>query len=129
MSVQRWQNHAHVGCHTVCVVPIGWIPTDLCIADDTPAFVGPDHPGGSTVLEEQSGGYATEPFEDVGHSEDAREMMQQYYIGDIAVKDKENRLKFTSPFTMKSKNASIWTGLLIPISVILVAAITYKFLY
>ncbi|OON21291.1 hypothetical protein X801_02809 [Opisthorchis viverrini] len=43
------------------------------------------HPGGSTVLEEQSGGYATEPFEDVGHSEDAREMMQQYYIGDIAV--------------------------------------------
>ncbi|TGZ66208.1 hypothetical protein CRM22_005437 [Opisthorchis felineus] len=88
-----------------------------------------EHPGGSTVLEEQSGGYATEPFEDVGHSEDAREMMQQYYIGDIAVKDKENRLKFTSPFTMKSKNASIWTGLLIPISVILVAAITYKFLY
>ncbi|CAH8662972.1 unnamed protein product [Dicrocoelium dendriticum] len=61
-----------------------------------------EHPGGNLVLEEQAGGYATEPFEDVGHSEDAREMMATYYIGDISPSDKENPLKFTSPFTSKN---------------------------
>lgn len=41
------------------------------------------HPGGEEVLLEQAGGDATESFEDVGHSTDAREMLQQYYIGEL----------------------------------------------
>jgi cytochrome b involved in lipid metabolism len=32
---------------------------------------------------ENSGQDSTEPFEDVGHSSDAREMMKEYYIGDL----------------------------------------------
>lgn len=32
---------------------------------------------------EQAGADATESFEDVGHSTDAREMLQQYYIGEL----------------------------------------------
>lgn len=32
---------------------------------------------------EQAGGDATESFEDVGHSTDAREMLQQYLIGEV----------------------------------------------
>ena len=32
---------------------------------------------------EQAGSDATESFEDVGHSTDAREMLQQYYIGEL----------------------------------------------
>ena len=32
---------------------------------------------------EQAGRDATESFEDVGHSSDAREMLKQYYIGDV----------------------------------------------
>lgn len=42
------------------------------------------HPGGEEVLLEQSGKDASEQFEDVGHSSDAREMMTKYKIGDIA---------------------------------------------
>uniref|UniRef100_A0A8C4J9U8 Cytochrome b5 type B n=1 Tax=Dromaius novaehollandiae TaxID=8790 RepID=A0A8C4J9U8_DRONO len=42
-----------------------------------------DHPGGEEVLLEQAGRDATESFEDVGHSTDAREMLKQYYIGEI----------------------------------------------
>ncbi|KAA3672407.1 uncharacterized protein DEA37_0008440 [Paragonimus westermani] len=88
------------------------------------------HPGGNTVLEEQAGGYATEPFEDVGHSEDAREMMEQYLIGELIPKDKENSFKFTSPFTMKSsKSVNPWTGLLVPFGFILLAAAAYKCFY
>lgn len=32
---------------------------------------------------EQAGGDATESFEDVGHSTDAREMLQQYLVGEV----------------------------------------------
>ncbi|KAF7231822.1 hypothetical protein EG68_08568 [Paragonimus skrjabini miyazakii] len=89
-----------------------------------------EHPGGNIVLEEQAGGYATEPFEDVGHSEDAREMMKQYLIGELIPKDRENSFKFTSPFTMKSsKNVNPWTGLLVPFGFILLAAAAYKCFY
>lgn len=41
------------------------------------------HPGGEEVLLEQAGKDATEEFEDVGHSSDAREIMQKYKIGEL----------------------------------------------
>ncbi|KAJ5772005.1 hypothetical protein N7520_002534 [Penicillium odoratum] len=40
-----------------------------------------DHPGGAEVLIETAGTDATEAYEDVGHSEDAREIMQPYLVG------------------------------------------------
>nr|2I89_A Chain A, Cytochrome b5 type B [Rattus norvegicus]2I89_B Chain B, Cytochrome b5 type B [Rattus norvegicus]2I89_C Chain C, Cytochrome b5 type B [Rattus norvegicus]2I89_D Chain D, Cytochrome b5 type B [Rattus norvegicus] len=46
-----------------------------------------EHPGGEEVLREQAGADATESFEDVGHSPDAREMSKQYYIGDVHPND------------------------------------------
>uniref|UniRef100_H2ZAX0 Cytochrome b5 n=1 Tax=Ciona savignyi TaxID=51511 RepID=H2ZAX0_CIOSA len=42
-----------------------------------------EHPGGEEVLLEQAGQDATESFEDVGHSTDAREMQKDYYIGEL----------------------------------------------
>ena len=39
------------------------------------------HPGGEEILIENAGVDSTENFEDVGHSSDAREMLQEYYIG------------------------------------------------
>lgn len=41
------------------------------------------HPGGEEVLMEQAGKDATEPFEDVGHSTDARELLKEYLIGTL----------------------------------------------
>lgn len=41
------------------------------------------HPGGEEVLLEQAGKDATENFEDVGHSTDARELMKKYKIGEL----------------------------------------------
>ncbi|MBZ3885375.1 Cytochrome b5 type B [Sciurus carolinensis] len=46
-----------------------------------------EHPGGEEVLLEQAGTDASESFEDVGHSSDAREMLKQYYIGDVHLSD------------------------------------------
>ncbi|CAK9146519.1 unnamed protein product [Ilex paraguariensis] len=42
-----------------------------------------DHPGGDEVLLSATGKDATSDFEDVGHSDSAKEMMQKYYIGEI----------------------------------------------
>jgi cytochrome b involved in lipid metabolism len=42
------------------------------------------HPGGEEVMLEQAGKDATENFEDVGHSSDARDLMKQYLIGELA---------------------------------------------
>uniref|UniRef100_A0A8C9EB71 Cytochrome b5 heme-binding domain-containing protein n=1 Tax=Phocoena sinus TaxID=42100 RepID=A0A8C9EB71_PHOSS len=40
-------------------------------------------PGGEEVLLEQARGDATESFEDVGRLSEAREVLKQYYIGDL----------------------------------------------
>ncbi|NXU54489.1 CYB5 protein, partial [Turnix velox] len=42
-----------------------------------------EHPGGEEVLREQAGGDATENFEDVGHSTDARTLSDSFIIGEL----------------------------------------------
>jgi len=84
-----------------------------------------EHPGGEEVLLEQAGRHATEAFEDVGHSSDARELMKDYYIGDMAEEDKENK-------SNKKENAppsegSSWTGWIIPLGIAVAAFLVYKF--
>ncbi|XP_047147184.1 cytochrome b5 [Vigna umbellata] len=42
-----------------------------------------DHPGGDDVILAATGKDATEDFEDAGHSKSARELMEQYCIGEL----------------------------------------------
>ncbi|XP_010257977.1 PREDICTED: cytochrome b5-like [Nelumbo nucifera] len=42
-----------------------------------------EHPGGDDVLLAATGRDATEDFEDAGHSNDARELMKAYCIGEL----------------------------------------------
>ncbi|KAJ6853460.1 cytochrome b5 [Iris pallida] len=58
-----------------------WIFIDGKVYDVTPFME--DHPGGDEVLLAATGKDATNDFEDVGHSDSAREMMDKYYIGEI----------------------------------------------
>ncbi|CAB53082.1 Cytochrome b5 [Schizosaccharomyces pombe] len=41
------------------------------------------HPGGEEVLVDLAGRDASGPFEDVGHSEDAQELLEKFYIGNL----------------------------------------------
>ncbi|KAJ2490156.1 Cytochrome b5 type B (outer mitochondrial membrane) [Coemansia sp. RSA 2050] len=43
------------------------------------------HPGGEEVILEHAGIDATEAFEDIGHSDDARELLKDCFIGDLQV--------------------------------------------
>uniref|UniRef100_M3YYW7 Cytochrome b5 n=1 Tax=Mustela putorius furo TaxID=9669 RepID=M3YYW7_MUSPF len=84
------------------------------------------HPGGEEVLREQAGGDATESFEDVGHSTDARELSQTYIIGELHPDD---RAKLAKPsetlITTVDSNSSWWTNWVIPAISALVVALMY----
>ncbi|XP_010509977.1 PREDICTED: cytochrome b5 [Camelina sativa] len=56
-----------------------------------------DHPGGDDVLLSSTGKDATDDFEDVGHSESARLMMEQYYVGEIDKTTIPKKVKYTPP--------------------------------
>lgn len=47
------------------------------------------HPGGEEVILETAGGDATEGFEDVGHSQDAIKMLDEYEIGELPEDEKK----------------------------------------
>ncbi|KAI8970074.1 cytochrome b5-like heme/steroid binding domain-containing protein [Mycotypha africana] len=42
-----------------------------------------EHPGGDELLLDEGAKDATQAFEDVGHTNDAREILERYYIGDL----------------------------------------------
>ncbi|XP_019360903.1 PREDICTED: cytochrome b5 [Gavialis gangeticus] len=72
-----------------------------------------EHPGGEEVLLEQAGRDATESFEDVGHSIDAREMLKQYYIGEVHPCDRKTESS-KDPDTTPGNQLSSWSTWLIP---------------
>ncbi|KAE8297046.1 Cytochrome b5 Microsomal cytochrome b5 type A [Larimichthys crocea] len=85
-----------------------------------------EHPGGEEVLLEQAGGDATESFEDVGHSTDAREMLQQYYIGELNMDDRTKQPTKEVHDTNPGESSS-WTMWLIPAITAVVVGIMYRY--
>ncbi|XP_024995770.1 cytochrome b5-like [Cynara cardunculus var. scolymus] len=60
-----------------------WLIISGKVYDITPFL--DDHPGGDEVLVLATKKDATEDFEDVGHSQNARNMLTEYYVGDIDI--------------------------------------------
>ncbi|KAL1007246.1 hypothetical protein UPYG_G00083970 [Umbra pygmaea] len=86
-----------------------------------------EHPGGEEVLLEQAGGDATESFEDVGHSTDAREMLIQYYIGELHMNDRKKESTTETLITTSGEGSSSWTTWLIPAVAAVVIGIMYRY--
>jgi len=85
-----------------------------------------EHPGGEEVLLEQGGTDATESFEDVGHSTDAREMLEQYYLGELHMDDRKKEPAKDVNGTDSGESSS-WTTWLIPAIAATVVAIVYRY--
>ncbi|XP_026218133.1 cytochrome b5 [Anabas testudineus] len=86
-----------------------------------------EHPGGEEVLREQAGGNATESFEDVGHSTDAREMASTMVIGELHPDD---RHKIASPVetlvTTVKEETSWWSNWVIPALAAAIVTLLYR---
>mmetsp|Transcript_69600 Transcript_69600/g.96766 ORF Transcript_69600/g.96766 Transcript_69600/m.96766 type:complete len:133 (-) Transcript_69600:54-452(-) len=94
-----------------------------------------DHPGGDEVLKDSAGRDATSEFDDVGHSEEAWEMMEEYLIGTFADAGKEKAApvaKASASVTAKAPQAEAASGgsmqrILIPVLIIVIALIIRYF--
>jgi len=106
-----------------------WIAINDTVYDVTKFME--EHPGGEEVLLEQAGGYATDAFEDVGHSTDAREMMKKYAIGKLAENDQEKKSSKgkTTPNSPTGDGSSSWTSWLLPLIFALGSILVYRYLF
>ncbi|XP_030060520.1 cytochrome b5 type B [Microcaecilia unicolor] len=87
-----------------------------------------EHPGGEEVLFEQAGGDATESFEDVGHSLDAREMLKQYYIGDVHPADSAGNTGSEETSSGGSPSlSSSYCSWLIPAIAVVIVGLMYRY--
>ncbi|KAJ9539192.1 hypothetical protein OSB04_031925 [Centaurea solstitialis] len=93
-----------------------------------------DHPGGDDVLVLATEKDATEDFEDVGHSQDAKDIMKKYYVGEIdsnSFVQKSNRAMPSSSFSVSdqpsgSSSTNVLTFLL-PVLILVLAYALYYF--
>nr|ALP32222.1 cytochrome b5 [Phaffia rhodozyma] len=70
-----------------------------------------EHPGGDEVVISEAGKDATEPFEDVGHSEEARKLLKDMYVGDfdgvVNKKVQKKSIPGTKPVSPSRQGASL----------------------
>ncbi|XP_029517431.1 cytochrome b5 [Oncorhynchus nerka] len=102
-----------------------WIIINFNVYDVTKFLE--EHPGGEEVLREQAGGDATESFEDVGHSSDAKEMAANMVIGELHPDDRSKMAKpSVSLATTIEETSSWWTNWLIPCLAAAVITVMYR---
>jgi cytochrome b5 len=79
-----------------------------------------DHPGGAEVMLDVAGQDADEFFEDIGHSNDAREELKKYYIGDYKI-DEAALAKMKAEAEKAASKGSGFSSTLIMVLVALLA--------
>ncbi|KAI9310130.1 cytochrome b5 [Dichotomocladium elegans] len=89
-----------------------------------------EHPGGEEVLLDEAGKDATESFEDIGHSDEAREILEKYLIGELDEASRKTDHKY-SPIRageLPAEPSSCGSVLKFVLPALIVAgAIAYKF--
>lgn len=92
---------------------------------DVTAFIS-QHPGGEEVILEQGGRDGTEPFEDIGHSTDARQMMEAYKIGELVESERTKTAKSPRNWAEEADSSS-WRSWLIPIALGVLVTLVYRY--
>lgn len=82
-----------------------------------------DHPGGAEVMLDLAGQNADEFFEDIGHSQDARNELKRYLIGTYKMTEEElEKMRLDAEKKAKSGGAS-------PIMILLVVIVAIIYAY
>ncbi|CAH4035246.1 cytochrome b5-like [Pieris brassicae] len=90
-----------------------------------------EHPGGLEVLLELAGQDATEPFEDVSHSSDARALMKKYKIGGLVEADRTQAKAAFAPQwnNDQPQEQGNWSSWALPLLLGIAATILYRYLF
>ncbi|KAK4508855.1 uncharacterized protein ATC70_013478 [Mucor velutinosus] len=90
-----------------------------------------EHPGGEEVLLDEAGKDATEAFEDIGHSDEAREILEKYLIGTLDEASQNNTYKFNviraGELPEQKKQSGSFLRVILP-ALAVVGVIAYKFI-
>ncbi|XP_026758280.2 cytochrome b5-like [Galleria mellonella] len=91
-----------------------------------------EHPGGAEVLLDHAGGDASRGFHDVGHSEEARQLMAQYAVGEVVQHNRRRggvaSTDEASASDEGARTASLLATLGPPLALAAVAILLYLFL-
>lgn len=89
-----------------------------------------EHPGGEEILIDHGGIDGSEDFDDVGHSQDAFELMQKFRVGELVESERSNKepkKSWTSNYATHSKQpqSDQKSPLMLVAIVVVLAAILY----
>jgi len=91
---------------------------------DVEQFI-PDHPGGAEILESVIGTDATERFDEVGHSVDAKRLLMTFQVGSLktGLVQQEDVRENHHNSTVQEKPAAWWKLLIIPMVIVIATLI------
>lgn len=78
-----------------------------------------EHPGGSDIFMEYAGGDADFAFEDVGHSQNAREEMKDWLVGKLKVETETKKKTVVSAIPSDKSKPTLLTWPLVVLGIIL----------
>eukprot|EP00300_Choanocystis_sp_HF-7_P033071 c45361_g1_i1.p1 GENE.c45361_g1_i1~~c45361_g1_i1.p1 ORF type:complete len:138 (+),score=33.25 c45361_g1_i1:48-461(+) len=86
-----------------------------------------EHPGGSDILMEHAGKDGTEGFEDLGHTEQARQQLEPLFIGELALSEQQREKRHTDKEKQQQRQAqgSSLQPLILVAVLLVLAAIAY----
>ncbi|OWR48971.1 cytochrome b5 [Danaus plexippus] len=90
-----------------------------------------EHPGGEEVLLELAGRDASEPFEDVSHSSDARSLMKKYKIGELVEADRTPSKAHVATWDNDTRQepGNSWSSWVVPLVLGVAATLLYRYLF